>query len=153
MLTRFLDMNDTLSLMGAFEKQMNEAFHDTWTRPARKATARDSELSLRDDGDKLTLTASLPGVSQSDLEITMEGDILTLKAERKLDVPKDFRLVRRERGSHVFSRQIELNVPVVGDQIEAALEDGILTVTLPKAPEAKPRKILIGQRDQSRLSS
>jgi len=140
MLSRYLDINDTFSLMDAFERQVNQAFYE-----GSRGKSQSSALSLKDAGDKLTLTASVPGLAKDDLEISIEGELLTLKAERKFDVPKEYKLVRRERGSFQLMRQIDLGVPVQADAVEATLEDGVLTVTLPKAPEAKPRKITIGR--------
>jgi len=141
MLSRFLDLNDTFSLMDAVERQVNSAFFEG----GRSAKAQPSDLSIRDNGDNLTLTASVPGLSKDQLELSIEGEILTLKAERKLDVPKDYKLVRRERGALHLRRQIDLGVNVQADGVEATLEDGVLTVTLPKAAEAKPRKITVGR--------
>jgi len=140
MLSRFLDLNDIFLMMDAFERQMSSALNEGGR--ANKWP----ELSLKGGGDKLTLVASVPGITKDDLDISIEGELLTLKAERKLDVPKEYKLVRRERGALHLLRQIDLGVPVQADAVEATLEDGILTVTLPKAPEAKPRKIAIGGR-------
>jgi HSP20 family protein len=149
MLTRFFDLNDTFSLMDAFERQMAHAFYDG-TRSTSKSPTPFADTALRDEGDKLTITASLPGVAKSSIDVSIEGDILTLKAERKLEAPKDYRLVRRERGNLQFARQIELGVPVEANAVEAAFVDGVLTVTLPKSPTAKPRKIPIGRIEEGK---
>jgi HSP20 family protein len=149
MLTRFFDLNDTFSLMDAFERQMTRGFYDGGRAPQRRGGSS-ADLALRDEGDKLTLTASLPGFSKNDVDVSLEGDVLTLKAERKLEIPKDYKLVRRERETFEFTRQLELGVPVQADAVEATFEDGVLTVSLPKAPEAKPRKIPLTKRDEPR---
>jgi len=152
MLTRFLNLDDTFSFMDAFERQLHHAFADN-PRAAMKSQPSYSDLSLKDEGERLVVTASVPGYTKADIELTIEGEVLTLKGERKLDVPQDYKLVRRERDALQLRRQIDLGVPVQGDAIEASLEDGILTISLPKAPEAKPRKIAIGGYADNRIGS
>jgi len=149
MLTRFFDLNDTFSLMDAFERQVANAFQDA-PRAFGRAAPSSNAPSLHDDGDKLTFVAALPGFAKNSIDVSLEGDVLTVKAERKLEVPKDAKVVRRERESYQFLKQFELGVPVQADAVEAAFADGILTVTLPKAPEAKPRKIQISGGEESR---
>jgi HSP20 family protein len=146
MLTRFFDFNDTFSMMDAFERQLQSSYFDG-PRASQRTTVG-SDISFKDEGDKLVLTAVVPGFTKNDVELTIEGETLTLKAERKLEVPKEYKLVRRERAALQLKRQIDLGVPVHADGVEASLEDGILTVTVPKAPEAKPRKIMIGSRPE-----
>jgi len=88
------------------------------------------------------LHAEVPGVDLKDIDITITGTTLTIRGERKLreSVPEE-RYYRRERGAGMFGRSLELPHKVDVERVEAALKDGILTVRLPKAPEAKPRKI------------
>lgn len=130
MLARFFD-SDPFSLFDAFERQMS-------TR-ARSLGG----LSVTEDQDAFHVVAALPGFKKEDVQMTLEGDVLTLKATRKTDVPKDYKLVRSERGASSFERQISFASPLAADAIDATLEDGVLTIKLPKAPEAKPRKIAL----------
>jgi HSP20 family protein len=79
-----------------------------------------------------------------DLDLTIVGTTLTLKGERKpdADVPSE-RHYLRERGAGVFGRSVQLPHKVAVDDVKAVLQNGILTVTLPKAPEVKPHKIAV----------
>lgn len=134
MLARFFD-TDPFSLFDAFERQL---------RAGGAAQTRSlGGLSVTEDQDAFHVVAAMPGYKKEDVQITLEADVLTLKATRKLDVPKDYKLVRSERGASSFERQISFASPLAADAIEASLEDGVLTIKLPKAPEAKPRKIAL----------
>lgn len=143
MLTRWLDLDDTFSLLNAFERQMNHHFE-----PANRSTfARSSAFSFEDRDGVLVLTASLPGLKREELDITLEGEVLTLKATRRTAAPEGYKVVRSERSPLELHRQFELPCRVDVDAVTAELADGILTLTLPKAPEAKPRKIELNRRE------
>jgi HSP20 family protein len=101
--------------------------------------------SLRDEGEALVLKADLPGLADGDVGLTLEGDVLTVKAERRTEVPEGFRPVRSERPAMRLARSFELPCRVDGDATSASMKDGVLTVTLPKAKEARPRRIPVGQ--------
>ncbi len=101
-------------------------------------------LNMTEDPDHVYVTAELPGVSASDLELFIENDNLTLRGERKIvEADKRVNYHRREREAGFFRRTIALPVKVDAAGVSAAMKDGILTVTLPKAVEAKPRKISV----------
>jgi HSP20 family protein len=91
----------------------------------------------------LVWSADLPGVSREDVKITVENGILTLEAKR--DIPKRDGAVARytERRAWDVRRSVQLPETVDSEQIEAAFSDGVLTLRLPKKPEAKPRNIEI----------
>lgn len=101
-------------------------------------------LSLRDDGDSLVLRADLPGLDDGDVDISLENDVLTLRAQRKAETPPGARAVRSERAPIHVAQRYELPCRVDGDAAAAAMKDGVLTITLPKAKEARPRRIPIG---------
>ncbi len=143
MLSRWMDVNDPFSMMNALEKQMNQIF-DTSPRRAAVGVPRGvPDLTLEDRGDALVLVASLPGLRREELELGIEGDLLTLKGERKHEPPEGYRYVRAERAGVRMHRQFELPCRVDAEGATADLSHGVLTVTLPKAPDAKPRKIAI----------
>jgi HSP20 family protein len=101
-------------------------------------------VNMWEDADRLYLEAELPGVAESDLEMTVCGDELTLKGQRAaVQTKKGSTLHRRERSDGTFGRIIHLPVAVADKGIEAVLHEGILTVTLPKAEEARSRKIQV----------
>lgn len=88
------------------------------------------------------LTAEVPGVPADKLELSVEDDAVTLAGERVAQpAASDETVVRRERFAGRFSRTLRLPFRVDAGSVAARLKDGVLTVTLPKAPEARPRKI------------
>lgn len=137
MLTLFSDMNDTVRMMNAFERQLHRAF-------ASESRHFDpSALAMRDAGDDIVLTADLPGYAPGDVDISIEHEVLTLKAEKKAETLEGYQMVRSERSRARVLRQVELPCRVDGERVQAKLEDGVLVITLPKAAEAKPRKIAV----------
>ena len=109
-----------------------------WTAPAA-ATPRADVL----EGEKdFRIVMDLPGIAAADLEISVENQTLSVKAERKLEVPEGFEPRRRERAGNVaFTRTFRLGNGVDPDNVEAKLQDGVLTLTLPKTEQSLPRRI------------
>jgi HSP20 family protein len=102
-------------------------------------------LNMWEHGDRIIVDAELPGFSMDDIEVSVVDDALTIKGTRRVDAPTGATSLRRERGSGQFTRSVSLPVPIHADSVEARLSDGVLTITLPKAEAAKPRKIDIRQ--------
>ena len=98
-------------------------------------------LNVWEDDGNLYAEAELPGVSMSDLEIFVSGDELTVKGERKASTEEGAAWHRRERSAGTFSRAIRLPVEIDTEEVEANLTNGVLLITLPKSPAARPRKI------------
>jgi HSP20 family protein len=94
------------------------------------------------DKENVIVKTELPGVAKNDIEVSLEDGALLITAERKHET-KDEGLTtcRAERGYGKVQRSVSLPTAVVVDQVKATYKDGILTVTLPKAPEAKPKHI------------
>jgi HSP20 family protein len=101
-------------------------------------------INARQDDDGLTVTAELPGVKAENLSVETEGAVLRISGTRAApgDV-KDEDYHRRERRHGEFHRELRLPAGLDTGRIEAKLADGLLTVRLPKAEEAKPRKIAV----------
>ena len=96
------------------------------------------------DGDNVILTAELPGVSSDDLDISIEGNTLTLAGERKAEeLPDDATYHRHERGFGKFTRVVKLPYQIDPDHVEAKLLEGVLTIALERAEADKPRKIKV----------
>ncbi|MCC6905428.1 MAG: Hsp20/alpha crystallin family protein [Anaerolineae bacterium] len=96
---------------------------------------------------EIVVSAMMPGVSPEDVEITFEGDILTIRgtvATRDEDESPNF--IIREQFTGTFSRTLRLGVPVESEKIDASMENGILTVRVPKAEEARARVIKVNAR-------
>jgi HSP20 family protein len=101
-------------------------------------------VNVWEDNERVFVEAELPGMKLEDLEIYVTGgDQLTISGERKEPAGNGAAWHRRERGYGKFTRMIELPGPVDEEKVEAQLKLGVLTVTLPKREEAKPRRITV----------
>jgi HSP20 family protein len=94
--------------------------------------------------DDVVISVELPGVNEKDVNVSITGDLLTVKGERRWEQSaKDDSHHRLERAYGKFERTVQLPMPVQADKVTATYRDGILTVRLPKAEEVKPREIKI----------
>ncbi len=100
-------------------------------------------VNVWEDDRTLFAEVELPGMKMDDIEVFVVGDELTIKGERKDDATEDLTYLSRERGAGSFSRVLQLPVEVDAEKVRATLRDGVLTITLPKAQTAMPRKIRI----------
>ena len=101
-------------------------------------------INLTEDKDHYYLRAELPGISAEDLDIQATGNNLSISGERKIEVEKDnVRYHRKEREEGKFSRAISLPGDIDSDGVTAALTNGVLKVSVPKAEKAKPKQISI----------
>jgi len=99
-------------------------------------------IDVHEDRDYLVLKAELPGMKKEDIDISLHGDVLALSGERKEEASfEKAGVYRAERFLGRFHRTVTLPVAVDGSKVQATYQDGILTVTLPKAEEAKPKQI------------
>ena len=100
-------------------------------------------VTFDDQGSSFVVRAEVPGVAEKDIELSATATALTLKGKRQVEAPKGYSTHRSERSSWSFARTFELPAKVDADRVEARLENGVLTVTLPKAPEAQPKQIAV----------
>jgi len=100
-------------------------------------------VNVRDEGENLVLTAEVPGVEPGDIELAVVDDSLSIKGSRKPTLEDPAQYIRHERPHGDFSRTVGLPEKVLAEKIEATYSDGVLTVTLPKAPEARPKRITV----------
>lgn len=102
------------------------------------------QINLTEDADRFYIRAELPGVTSDALQMQATAKNLSISGERKIEAENEgVRYHRREREAGKFSRIIALPTEIDPDRIEAKLEDGILTVRVPKAEALKPRQIAI----------
>jgi len=95
-------------------------------------------LDVTEGKDAITVKAELPGVEPKELAVSLEGDLLTIKGEKEQKKEeKDERQHRIERSWGAFMRSVRLPAPVDGGKVTATFKNGVVTVTLPKAPGAK----------------
>lgn len=123
-----------------FDRLFNAAVSDMFTlAPELGAASPDRfAVDLYEDKDNVHVRAELPGVERKDLNVEMVEDYLTISGSRQV-----FDAAGKGEGRAEFSRSVTIPGAVQGDKIGAAYENGVLTVTLPKREEAKPRKISI----------
>jgi len=100
------------------------------------------EVNILETNNEFVLEAEMPGVKKEGLEITLEGNVLTLVGHRSDPTPPG-ELVYRESRLADYRRVFELDPSVEGEKINANVEQGVLTLTLPKAERVKPRKITV----------
>ena len=102
-------------------------------------------LDIAETEDEFIVKASLPGVRPEDVHITAHGDTLTIRGEMKAEEEKkgEHYHLRELRQGH-FQRTVTLSTPISADKAQAQFENGVLTLKLPKAEEAKPKEIKIG---------
>jgi HSP20 family protein len=96
-------------------------------------------------GESYVLQFDLPGVDADSLEVIAERNTLTVRAQRRADAPQDAQYVVAERATGQYSRQIVVGDGLNLDDVQADYRDGVLTVTVPVAEQAKPRQIQIGR--------
>jgi HSP20 family protein len=94
-------------------------------------------------GDQVIVNLDLPGVDPASVDVTVEKDTLTIKAERRWEVAEGDRVLVSERPQGAFSRRLLLGEALDGERTEARFENGVLTLTVPVAEQAKPRKVEI----------
>lgn len=124
------------SLQRDFERAFDRAFGN-----GANATVVGPALNAWEIADGLIVEAELPGVSLADLDIQVLGEELTIKGRRTRTAPENATLVREERPTGEFLRVLRLPFDVEAGKIEATLKDGLLTLRIPKAESARPRKI------------
>jgi HSP20 family protein len=100
-------------------------------------------MDVKADEDGYVISALLPGVIADDLNITIANDTLTIQGDLKNEYEEDATYVMQERPSGRFFRAINLPEPVDSAKVEASLTNGVLTLRIPKAEEAKPKMIKV----------
>jgi HSP20 family protein len=102
-------------------------------------------LDVVENENEFVIRASLPGIKPEDVQITVHGDTLTIRGESKFEEEKKGEVWHlRERRYGAFQRTVGLATPIDSDKAQAKYDHGVLTLTLPKAEQAKPRQIKIG---------
>lgn len=150
--SRWDPWNEFVSLRDAMNNLLEESFvsrpRGDSQAPAttQSAAAGTSGLALdiRENQDSFEVIASVPGVSPDDVDITVIGDRVRISGERKDETEQsnpDGRWILRERRFGSFERSVSLPAAVKAETASAEFRDGVLTITLPKADEARPRSI------------
>jgi HSP20 family protein len=132
--------------VGDLRETMDRLFDRGFSRPWRLVTWENGEgafpVDLSETEEEVIVKASLPGVKNEDLQISVTGDTLTIKGETQSDQEdKGHSFYRRERRFGTFQRSFALPAKVDADQADASFENGVLTLHLPKIPEVRPKTI------------
>ncbi|HUL43181.1 MAG TPA: Hsp20/alpha crystallin family protein [Bacteroidota bacterium] len=99
-------------------------------------------VDITEDETNFTIRAEVPGVEKKDVSITVQNGVLTVRGEKKEDVEKKDKNVHRvERSYGSFQRSFTLPTTVKSDKIEASYDNGVLTISIPKSEESKPKEI------------
>ena len=131
--------------MAAMQNVMDRMFDETWRslRPVSEIDGNALALDVHEDDTNYFVSTALPGVTEDNIHINLHDDVLTIEAElpeRKVEREGSRTLVQ-ERVYGKYSRRIRLPNSVNAEKVEAQYENGVLTLTLPKAENALPRNI------------
>lgn len=145
MFTRFDDLDRTFTMMHQLRRLFDEA------EPRRGASdevermwsGRFPRVVVEDVGESLVLQADLPGLGEKDVQLSIHQDVLALSGERRSDAPQGHVVHRQERAPVRFARSFTLPCKVDPEKSTATIKNGVLTVTLAKVVEARPRQIAV----------
>jgi HSP20 family protein len=141
-ISRWDPWRDMMSLRDAMDRLIAESFVPM--RGEKGATAASLNVDVSEQGDNFVVTAPVPGVAPDDVEITVLGDTLRIRGERresKEQADDGQRWIMREQQYGMFERSIRLPSSVKPESAKAEFRDGVLSITLPKSEEAKERRI------------
>jgi HSP20 family protein len=134
--------------LGELQHDMNRLFDTFFGRPSTQVRATERVwaplMDMRETKDDVVLTFDLPGISEKELSLTITGDVLTVRGERRFETAdKDDSHHRVERVYGKFERTVALPLAVQADKVKATYRDGVLEVRLPKIEQVKPKQIKI----------
>ena len=133
--------------MVSLRQAMDRLFEDSFIRPSRlrpEPRADELPIDMYQTKDDVVVKAALPGVKPEEVDITITGDTLTIKGEHKEEQEsKGEDYLYKEHRYGTFSRSVTIPPQVKSDEAEATFENGVLTLTIPKAEEIKPKQIKV----------
>lgn len=132
---RLSDLRDEIDRL--FESPLSEL-----TRTSQLLSGWTPALDVYEDKDNFVVKAELPGLKKEDIEVSLHDGSLSISGERKTESKhEEGEVYRAERFFGRFQRTVTVPTAVAADKVKAAYNDGVLTITLPKTEEAKPKKI------------
>jgi HSP20 family protein len=143
-LVRWAPFRDLLNIQDEMNRMFNNAFARFPEKGEGSAMLWAPLVDIVETDDEITVVAEIPGMKKEDVKISIQDDVLTLKGEKKQEKEsnqKNFQRVERSYG--VFERSFSLPSSIQSDKVKASYKDGLLTIHLPKAEEAKPKEISI----------
>jgi HSP20 family protein len=151
-LVRWDPFSDTVSLRDAMDRLFEESFiQPRFVAPLRESVMGRLPVDVIENPNELIVKASVPGMKPEDIEITVVGDTLTIKGKAQTEVKQEKEnFVVQERRFGSFQRTFTLPVSVQADKAHADFENGVLTLTLPKVEEVKPKQIKVMAKNGSK---
>ena len=150
MFSRFGDASRDFALLDEFRRRLDRVWEDldpSWVAAQSSANTHSPtawpRVNLYDAGANLVLKTDVPGLSEKEINVTLNETGVSISGTRKVTPPEGYSAHRQERASFSFSRSITLPCKVNPEQTQASVKNGVLTVTLAKAPEAQPRQIAV----------
>lgn len=140
-LTHWDPIRDMISMREAVDRMLDESFARGSQSRGTGAWLLPMDAYITDDA--IVIRADIPGIEPDDLDITLEGDTLTIRGEIKRDDANNRKYVLLERPTGKFERTLTINTPIDNEKVEANFNNGVLTLTLPKAEAVKPRQITV----------
>ena len=137
------------------ERRFDEMFGrpflpSVWRRLPIEQAAWAPTIDVFEKGDKFVVKAEVPGMKEEDIHVSVEGDMLTIREEKKIESEvKEEDYYRSEHSYGSFFRSIALPSTADASKIEADYENGVLEVTLPKKPEVKPKKVAVKKKERA----
>jgi HSP20 family protein len=142
MLARMLNADSPLTqLQSEMNRLMEHFFEDMPT--ARPYGASYPAMNVWEDGNSAWIECELPGLTLDDIEVFVSGNDVTVKGNRKIAEPEKAAWHRRERSQGEFVRSITLPWELDAEKVAATFRDGVLTIELPRAESAKPKKVKV----------
>jgi HSP20 family protein len=139
---RWHPYREMISLRDAVNSLFQEGFvQPNDGRPERGAATFTLPLDVTEAEDDFVVRASLPGIKPEDVQTTVLGDILTIRGESRVEEENGHNWLMRERRFGSFQRSVSMGTPINADMASAQFEDGVLTLTLPKSEQARPKQI------------
>ena len=143
-IVRWEPFRDLMATQRDFNRLFREAFSPVFGEGELSTRTWAPPVDIYENGESLVLKAELPGVNPDDVEIRVEDNTLYLKGERKFEKEvKEQNYHRVERSYGTFTRTFSLPNSIDADKVAASYKDGVLTLTMPKKEEAKPKSIKI----------
>jgi HSP20 family protein len=123
---------------------MNDLFNEHWAAANAAPPALRPALDVIEAEDALTVRVNLPGLSPEDVTIEIDGNLLTISGEFQSEIDEETeRYHHRERRDGAFKRSLRLDDTLDQDNATATFDNGVLTLALPKLPEAQPKRITV----------
>ena len=141
-MTRWDPFREAVTLREAMDRLFEDSFTPTRRRDQAAAQVWRLPLDAYVTAEEIIVLANVPGVKPEDVEITIEGDTLTISGERPAPI-ENVNYVMQERTFGKFQRTLNINIPVDANRAEARYENGLLTLVIPKAEAAKPKVIQV----------